>query len=214
MEEPAQRRSYDASSRQAQSATTRQRIVQAGRELIIEYGYRATTIAAVAARANVNVDTVYELVGRKPLLLRELFEQAISGTDSVVAAKERDAVKAIIAEPDPAIKLQLYARAVRETHGRLAPLFLALRDASSTETEANEVWRKISERRAVNMRELAVNIREAGGLRLGLSVQEAADTLWTTNSLEVYLLLTVERKWSAGRYERWLAKCWRRLLLD
>ena len=193
---------------------TRQRIVEAGRELIIENGYRATTIAAVAARANVNIDTVYELVGRKPLLLRELIEQAISGTSSAVAARERDAVKAIRVEPDPAIKLKLYAKAVRETHGRLAPLFLALRDASSTESEANDVWRTISERRAVNMREFAVNIREAGGLRSGLSIQEAADTLWTTNSPEVYLLLTVERKWSPGRYERWLADGWRRLLLD
>ena len=181
---------------------------------MIKNGYRATTISAIAVRANVNVDTVYELVGRKPLLLRELIEQAISGTHSVVAARERDSVKAISAEPDPEVKLKLYAKAVRETHGRLAPLFLALRDASSTEAEASEVWRTISERRAVNMRELAKNIRDTGGLRSGLSIQEAADTLWATNSPELYLLLTVERKWSPGRYERWLADVWRRLLLN
>ena len=65
------KRIYDSARRQARSAETRQRIVNAARELIMEVGYRATTIAAVAARAAVNVDTVYELVGRKPVLLRQ-----------------------------------------------------------------------------------------------------------------------------------------------
>ena len=40
--------------------------------------------------ADVNVDTVYALVGRKPVLLKALIEQAISGTDSAVVAEERD----------------------------------------------------------------------------------------------------------------------------
>ena len=100
---------------------------------MLERGYRGTTVAAVADRADVNVDTVYELVGRKPMLLREFIEQAISGADHAVTADDRDYVKAIRAEPDPIAKLTIYARAVRETQARMAPLFLALRDASSTE---------------------------------------------------------------------------------
>nr|MBA2738192.1 TetR/AcrR family transcriptional regulator [Nocardioidaceae bacterium] len=38
-------------------------------------------------------------------------------------------------------------------------------------------------------------------------------TIWATNSSELYVLLTVERGWSADRYERWLADTWCRLLL-
>ena len=116
MDEPVKKRSYEASRRQAASAATRQRIIDAGRELILTRGYRATTIAAVAAKAEVNVDTIYQLVGRKPLLLRELIEQAISGQDHAVTAEDRAHVQAIRAEPDPATKLALYARAIRETH--------------------------------------------------------------------------------------------------
>src|SRR6478735_1897949 len=93
------KRTYDTSGRRARSDATRQRIVDAGHDLILELGYRGTTIAAVAERAGVNVDTIYRLVGRKPVLLRELIEQAISGTDRAVAAEERDYVKAIEAEP-------------------------------------------------------------------------------------------------------------------
>jgi AcrR family transcriptional regulator len=214
MNDDVKRRSYDASGRRARSAETRQRIIDAARQLILADGYRATTIAAVAARSGVNVDTVYELVGRKPVLLRELIEQAISGTDHAVAAQERDYVQAITAEPDPAHKLVIYARAVRRIQERMAPLLLAVRDASSTEPEAEEVWQEISERRAANMRLLIRDIRDAGGLRAGLSVNEAADVMWALNSSEIYILLITERGWSPRRFERWLSEAWCRLHLN
>ncbi len=207
------KRPYDPARRRMQSAETRQRIVDAARELVLERGYRGTTVAAVASRADVNVDTVYELVGRKPVLLRELIEQAISGADHAVTADDRDYVKAMRAEPDPRAKLAMYARAVREIQARMAPLFLALRDASSTEPEAREVWQEISDRRAANMRALVRELRAAGGLRAGLSIAEAADVMWATNSSELYVLFTVERGWSPRRFERWLADTWCRLLI-
>ncbi len=181
---------------------------------MVEQGYRATTIAAVAARADVSVDTVYELVGRKPVVLREAIEQAISGSDHAVVGEERAHVIAMRAEPRPVEKLAIYARAIRETQARIAPLFLALRDAASTEPEAHQVWQEISDRRAANMRKLVRDLRDAGGLREGLSIDEAADIVWVTNSSEVYVMLTGERGWSPHRYERWLADTWRRLLLD
>src|SRR5579872_3908016 len=92
-------RRYDATGRRLRSAETRRRILEAARALFLERGYRATTIAAIASQAEVNVDTVYELVGRKPVVLRELIEQAISGTDRAVVADERDYVRAMQATP-------------------------------------------------------------------------------------------------------------------
>jgi AcrR family transcriptional regulator len=207
------KRAYDRSSRLDGSAATRRRIVEAAREIFVERGYRNTTIGAIAERAGVNADTVYRLVGRKPVLLRELIEQAISGTDHPVVAEDRDYVRAIEAEPDAQAKLVLYARAMRRIHERMAPLLLAVRDASSTEPEAQAVWRQISDRRATNMRAFVLGIRATGRLRPGLGINEAADTVWVMNSAELYVLLTVERGWSPSRYERWLADSWTRLLL-
>jgi AcrR family transcriptional regulator len=207
-------RSYDTTTRQKQSAATRQRIVEAARALMLERGYRATTIAAIAAKAGVNTDSVYELVGRKPMVLRELIEQALSGTDHEVVAEERAHVKALQAESDPAKKLAIYARAVCATQQRMAPLFLALRDASSTELEAQRIWQEISDRRAANMRKLAKELRDSGGLRAGLSIDHAADIIWATNSSELFVLLTIERGWSPRRFERCLADSWCRLLLE
>jgi AcrR family transcriptional regulator len=181
---------------------------------MLEHGYRGTTVAAIARESAVNIDTVYHLVGRKPVVLRELIEQAISGTDHAVTATEREHVKALRAEPDPIVKLAIYARAVRETQERLAPLFLALRDASTTEPEAEEVWQEISTRRAANMRNLVRDVEATGRLRADLSVDDAADIIWATNSSELFVMLTGERGWTPQRFERFLADTWERLLLD
>lgn len=213
VERKVKRRPYDNAGRRTQSQETRQRILQAARALMIERGYRATTVAEIARRAAVHVDTVYELAGRKPAVLRELIEQALSGTDSTVVAEERGYVLAVRAESDPARKLAVYAGAVRQIQARMAPLLLALRDASATEPDAEQVWREISDRRAANMRKLAKDLEDAGGLRAGLSVDEAADVIWAMNSSELYVLLTVDRGWPPERYERWLADTWCRLLL-
>jgi AcrR family transcriptional regulator len=213
MTDNVKRRPYNATNRQASSRETKRRIMAAARETIVERGYRGATVAQIADRAQVNADTIYALVGRKPVILREQIEQAISGTDEPVVAEERGYVRAIRAEPDPRAKLAIYAEATCSIQGRLAPLFLALRDAARTEPEADHVWLEISNRRAANMRTFATDIRDAGGLRQGLTIAEAADVLWATNSSELYVLMTVERRWSVDRYQRWLADTWQRLLL-
>lgn len=207
------RRRYESEQRRHQSAETRRRILDHARDLVVEKGYRGTTVAELARRAGVHVDTVYALVGRKPLILRELVELAISGTDRPVDPLERDYVQKMRAEPDAGRKLDVYAGAMRRIHGRLAPLFLALRDASRTDPEAGRIWSEISERRARNMRLLAADLLGTGQLRHGLDVDEVADIVWVTNSPDVHQLLVEDRGWPPARYERWLAESWRRLLL-
>jgi AcrR family transcriptional regulator len=211
---PAAKRTYDNTERRARSADTRRRILDVARDLLTTKGYRATTIAEIARSAGVHVDTIYELVGRKPALLRALIERAISGADEPVAPERRDYVQAMLAEPDPTRKLTIYAHAIRTIHTRMAPLQLALRDAATTEPEAKQVWDEINGRRARNMRDLVTDLGPDGTLRPGLTVPAAADTIWAIASAELFILLTVERGWDLDTYERWLADTWQRLLLD
>jgi AcrR family transcriptional regulator len=207
------RRSYDASSRRARSASTRQRIIDSTRELMLATGYRATTVADIAENAEVNADTVYELVGRKPAILRELIEQAISATDHAVPAEERAYVHAIREEPDQVGKLAIYARSVREIQERLAPLFRVVREAAPSEPAVAALWKEISSRRATNMRAFIADLSSAGPLRGDLTGDRAADIVWTLNSSDVFLLLTEERRWTPLEFQEWLADAWRRLLL-
>src|SRR5579875_950703 len=79
-------RRYRSPRRAAQAAETRRAVLAAARELLSEVGYRGMTVAAIARRADVAVDTVYASVGRKPEVLRRLVETALSGTDETVPA--------------------------------------------------------------------------------------------------------------------------------
>src|SRR3954451_21930939 len=197
-------REYDGEQRRAASEATRQRILEKARELMIERGYRGTTLAERARRSGVHVDTVYELVGRKPVILRELVERAISGTDRPLDPLERDYVQQMRGEPDAGRMLDLYAGAMRRIHARLAPLFLALRDASTTEPAAAAVWHEISERRGRHLRGIASELLDTGQLHEDLSIEEVADTIWATNSPEVHQLLIGDRGWTPEHYEEWL----------
>ena len=164
-------------------------------------------------RAGVALDTVYASVGPKPALFRHLIETAISGGDQPVPAEARAYVQQIHAEPDPGLKLELYAHSIREIQERLAPLFQVLQHAAPTDPQLDALWREIGARRAANMRLLAAELEATGGLRADLSINDAADIIWATNSSEFFLLLVHDRNWDAGRFEQWLARTWKELLL-
>lgn len=210
---PAKKRRYHAPRRQEAATETRRAIIESARRTFLERGYAAATMATIAKAAGVAVDTVYATVGSKPAVFRLLVETALSGSGEPVAALERDYVRAIQAEPDPAVKLALYARAIRAIHGRLSPLFKVLQAAASQDGDLAALWSDISNRRAKNMRLFAKDLKDTGKLRDELSVDEIADVLWTTNSAELYLLLVEQRGWKPARFERWLADSWARLFL-
>ncbi len=207
-------RRYDNSRRRERAAETRRSILEAAHDLVLAQGYVATTIAQVAERAQVNVDTVYTSVGRKPDLLRDLVEMAISGEDHAVPAEERDYVRRIQSAATAVEKITVYAEAVSAIHQRLGPLFLAVRDAAATDADCRALWTQISERRWANMRRFAADLRGTGELRADLTDDEVADVIWSTNAPEFWELVVHRRGWTPDRFARWLADAWQRLLLS
>lgn len=213
-ENPERKRSYHAPRRLEQAAATRRAVLAAARELFIDSGYTATTVTQIARRAGVSLDTVYATVGRKPALLRELVETAISGTEQAVPADQRDYVARMRASAGAHDMITIYARAITAIQRRLAPVFLALRDAAGTDPDCAALWTEIAERRAANMRRLAADLRAKGGLRNDLSDDQVADIIWSMNSPEYFVLLVRERSWTADQFATWLADAWSRLLLS
>lgn len=207
-------RRYDASRRQLAAAATRQRVLDAARDLFLRDGYIATTVAAIAEQAGVAADTVYATVGPKPALLHELIETALSGTTEVIPGRDRDYAVRMRAEPDARAKLAIYAVAVTELQGRLAPLFLILREAAAGQPELSQLWQRITERRARNMRLLAQDVIATGAVRSDLTLDEVADIIWTMNGAEYYALLVFDRGWPPHRFAAWLSDAWCRLLLS
>jgi AcrR family transcriptional regulator len=207
-------RRYNSPRRAEQAATTRRDILHAARELFVSKGYAAATIAEIARRAEVAVDTVYAAVGRKPALLREVLETAISGTDQAVPADDRDYVARIRAADTARDKLTLYASAIVQIQSRLAPVYLAIRDAAATDPDSAALWAEINGRRAANMRNLAADLRATGELRRDLSDGEVADIIWSMNGAEYWVLMVDDRGWSHQRFGDFLADAWTRLLLS
>lgn len=206
-------RRYRSPRRVEQAAATRREVLAAARLLFTTNGYTATTIAEIASRARVSVDTIYAAVGRKPALLRELVETAISGSDLPIPGEQRDYVTRMRAAPTAREKLTIYAQAITDIQRRLAPVFLALRDAALTDPDCAALWAQISQRRATNMRRIAEDLRTTGELRTDLTDQQVADITWTMNSAEYWDLLVRERSWSPEEFQQWLADGWIRLLL-
>lgn len=211
--EPPSRRRYDGSRRQVSALETRRAVTAAARRLFLADGYVRTTVAAIAREAGVAPDTVYAVVGPKPALFRHLIETAISGGDEPVPALERPYVLEIRAELDATRKLERYAAAATAGLDRMAPLFAVLRDAAASDAELAALWTGISERRAANMRPFVSDVQMVRRLRDGMSIEEAADIVWTMASPEVYLMLVRSRGWTAERFERWLVETWVATLL-
>jgi AcrR family transcriptional regulator len=210
---PAEKRRYNSPRRVEQAAATRRAVLLAARELFVRNGYSATTIADIAESARVSPDTIYATVGRKPALLRELVETAISGTDQAVPAEQRDYVLRMIAAPRAREKLTIYAHAITAIQQRMAPVFLALRDAATTDANCAELWTEITQRRAANMRRFAADLRSTGDLRDDLTNDQVADIIWSMNATEYWDLLVRERGWTPDQFAEWLVDAWTRLLL-
>lgn len=208
------RRAYDSRTRQAGAEATRRSVLDAAQRLFLKQGYAGTTMPAIAKAAGVALDTVYAAIGNKPTLFRLLVETAISGGDEAVPAEERDYVRAIHAEPDPALKLKLYAAALRAIQPRLAPLFQVLQTAAPLDKDLKSLWQEIARRRAANMRLLAEELVASGQVRAGLATPMVADIIWSMNAPEFYLLLVEQRGWTPEAFAQWLGEAWVRLLLD
>lgn len=181
----------------------RHRILEAARTRFLRDGYTATTVAQIAADADVSPQTVTKQFANKPGLVRALFDVALTGDDEGGELEARDFIVAIHQEPDPLRKLHLYGATLASMLPRTAPIQLLLRDAG--DAELAEVWRAIKAGRLAGMTNLANNLQDGGHLREGVDVDTARDVLWTYSSPELFQLLVTDRGWSTDRYAEFLA---------
>ena len=199
-------RSYDSSRRQAQARQTRLAVLDAARRRFLAVGFSNTTMAAVAADADVSVETIYKVFGNKAGLVKAVFDVAIVGDDEPIPLMQREFVQRNIAEPDPRKKLIAYGAHLAAVSPRACPILLVVRDAAATDAGAAEVWARLQTERLTGMTVFARHLREGGHLRKGVTMEEARDVLWTHNSVELWDLLVNQRQWSNKRFGRWIGQ--------
>lgn len=170
-------------------------------------------MAAIARSSGVSHETVYAVFGPKPVLFRHLVERALSGTEEPVPALQRDIVRQVRAEPDPARIIELFAHTVRTLQERVAPLIAVLSAGAEADADLRAFAGELSSRRVGHMRAFVEDLAAKGGLRDDLSIDLAADVIWIMNSPEFYLLCVRDRGWSPELFQRWLTDTCKRLLL-
>jgi AcrR family transcriptional regulator len=198
------RRRYDSSGRRERARQTRGQITDAARELFLADGYAATTIAAIAAAAGVSVETIYKGFGGKPGLVRAIVEQGLAGAGPVPAERRSDQIRDT--EPDPCRILTAWGDFTTEIGPRIAPILTLARDAAASDPEVAVTLEQISAARLERMTANAARLLDAGHLRPGITVEQAADILWTYSSPELYDLLVLRRGWPADRFGRFVAQ--------
>ena len=196
-------RRYDSTRRQERARQTRERIVRSAAEQFLDGGYAATSVAAIAAAAEVSVDSIYKTFGGKPGLIRAIVQRALEGVGPVPAEQRSDRLQA--EETDPRKIIEGWGRLVAEVSPRGSPIVLLVRSAAATDPELVALLEEIDASRMRRMTTNARRLHRAGHLRPGIGVRSAAEVLWTYSSPELYDLLVLRRGMSLPRFGRFVA---------
>jgi AcrR family transcriptional regulator len=175
-------------------------------ELFLRDGYAKTTVAAVARKAEVSVQTVFNVFDTKSGLLKASYDIALVGDDEPIPLGERADVRALYADPDPESFLRGYARLGRTLLERVGPLLLQVEaGAAAGDGDLVDLANTMSSERLNGTKMVATRLDELGALAPLLTIDEARDRIWTLNSVQVWNLLTA-RGYSGDAYEQWVGE--------
>jgi AcrR family transcriptional regulator len=182
--------------REERAEVTRRRIADAAEALFANDGYGATTLRAIAARAGVAVQTVYAVYGSKAGILDTLRER-------VVHDPQAEALfGAVLAEPNAARRLALFARSIRTRWEQGATILMIHRDAAMTDPAVRTGVERVLARRRAGIGQLAEAL--APNLVAGLDASRASGILDALTLPEVWAELREIHGWTADEYEAWL----------
>jgi AcrR family transcriptional regulator len=190
--------------RRARSQRTSSRVLAASRDLFLEQGYARTSVEAIADRAGVSAQTVYNQFGTKCELLAAVLDRAIVGDHAPVTVIERSWF-AVENGESAADAIGRFAVAATAILSRVAPLYDVIRSASSL-PEVRRLLTDIRRRRRNDQRHLVRALAATGELRPDLDIAHATDVIYGVVNEDVYLLLVTDCRWSRKRFTAWLAQ--------
>jgi len=205
------KRQYNSTRRQEQARQTRLRIIHAAHELFVANGYGRTTIADIASRAGVAVETVYAGFRNKPTLLHQVWYVSFRGDEEDVRLLDRPEIRALLAEPDLPTRFGQHAVVVTAVFRRIASLLATLQGAAASEPAAAAMLAEWDERRL----EACTRYAEAAAATGQLAVTEAEcrDVLAATMDGALWQRLVAESGWPDERFAAWLGRLWTSLLV-
>ncbi|HLM16585.1 MAG TPA: helix-turn-helix domain-containing protein, partial [Acidimicrobiia bacterium] len=187
------KRRYSSQLRERHALQTREQVLAAAAELFEESGWAGTTVAAIAERAGVAVETIYSGFGSKKHLLRAVLDFAVVGDAEPVPLVERE-VFATLATGNLDERLTAGLEMLIDIQERVAKLWRTAMEAAASDAEIDG-WRSQWDegRRIDTRRSLELILRcELDDVML--------DLLWGILSHEVYGMLVLDRGLDRAQY--------------
>jgi AcrR family transcriptional regulator len=197
--------------RQAQIRQTEERIIAAAAELFVADGYVATTLEAVARRAQVGARTVYVRFGTKAALFKRVVDVAIVGDTLPIDVLGRDWAQAALTAPTAAERIAAGAAMGRQIMERTGALFAVAQQAAAVEPLIAGFWQQGREQSRHAQAVFWARMAEDGLLAPGVDLAWVIDTASILGSAETYLLITRLLGWDLDAYQDWLVTTWARL---
>ena len=189
-------------------------VAQVTARLLVERGYAATTVADIAAAAQVSVPWLYKVFGPKPKLVKRAYDVLLAGDPDPVPLATRPAFRALASETDSYRVVERYAAISRDLIARVGPLAAVLLAAGhSGNGDVAALAETIGRARFAGATAVSEHLTDLGALAPGVSKEQARDVIWTLISPGVYRMLVAERGWSDASYELWLARSLQAALL-
>jgi AcrR family transcriptional regulator len=200
------KRGYRSELRAAQASRTRRAIVTAAADLFTARGYGMTTVDAVAEAAGVSRKTVFTTVGGKLDLLKTALDWAVAGDDQPLPLADRDEVRLLLEQTDPAALIAGWVRLLVDVDSRVGPLVRALDVAAGSDPEAQELAERLQRQRLYGARSIVARLAALESLTPGLTVEEATDIAWLASDPLLHDRMVRLRGWSESRFAEWLSQ--------
>ena len=186
-----------ASRRARQALETRRDIVAAARTLFALQGYAGTSMAQIAERAGVSVQTIYDSMGSKRSIVLAL-NDLIDAEGDVAALASR-----IPQTTDPIEMLQTAVAISRNINERCADIVGAVYSAASVEAEMQAVRDESRRRHREGIGRLTNRLNSLGALRSDIAAGTAADVIAAMTDPQVGRTFVLEYGWSWDTWHVW-----------
>jgi AcrR family transcriptional regulator len=188
------------SLREVRNRAAQRLVIDAAFELMLERGYAATTMTAIAGHAGVSERTVYNLFGSKTgLMLATLRDRAIGGgSESLIAAHEH-----MWTLEDP---IEIIEHAVETNHrvaSRAITLFQIAYQAAAVEEEVAAALEELEEQRFHHQGEVIDLLQEKGYLRADIPYDLTKRGFWLMAGPET-VIKAMKAGWDLDTYSAWL----------
>lgn len=197
------KRAYTSPLRAANSAATRERILEAAQHCFEQLGFAGTTMRAIAELAGTSVESV-NLAGTKRELLMAALRRATSLVDTDAKLLDLPEPKALFQEKDSVVALANLMSWVAASNQRISRLWRTFDQAADTDAVVRADYADFLARMRAESSRAVQELGKRGALRTDLTEAELADLLWLAVLPDQHRRLCDQAGWSQERYQQWL----------